>query len=977
MTLLTPEKLDPTVEQPLLETEPDSSDTSAPVAGAPTDIEVDAPIRAGFTWAAALLTATAAAWLAGSLFQDPWLPRLLAVGGGLLGVCIVGAASRGSRGAALAYFVVPAAAIAGAVATAPVARGGTSNLPNLVREALATGGLLHAPLPFDPGWRFLLVVTYAVLGAAALGLALARNRATLAVIVPLPFVVGGALLQPPGLEVQSSSVAVALVVGALALCQGASIAAGTELGSAFELRRLARGVGILVVLLAAIAALSHADFLFPATKKDQIIPPRKPPVVPLGKDRELFQVQALQPGPWRVGALDSFDGAFWLLPAFDPTAQVEVKEGKLPEAPTVPATERSTFVVRDLSGRNLPIPGGAARLSGTGATVVVDPATGVPALKTRVQPGFRYVIESEPAPSAASLAVAPPAPADFTQRYTALPPAPPAVQKLVGGAPPGAFDRLAYLRAALYKNVIAKGSGQPIGITPDRVAAMLKPDTTATPYEIVAAEAMLARWAGVPARIGFGYYSGDVTSTGSYSVHPRNGAAWLEAYFTGHGWVPLVGTPPRAEGSSSSQQKQNRPDVQQSKRSGVAIFTLVKTPSLRFLFDLIRFWAAIAAAIATGLLLLFAVWPMLCKWRRSSRRHAWGQRYGPRAAALAAYAELRDRCHDLHLGDQSDTPLEFVGRFEPDAEHAELAWLMTRLLWGDLRRDARAVDASEAESMTQSVMRRIAQEQPPINNVLGRLARASLREPWNAETPNFWPVLRVRRALAALRRGVTAPWRVLRVAVLRRPVPVAPAVLVVVALLAGCGSNDAKIAYGPKRPVAKPLDRIVPEKGSLAGLTFTREAKAEQIIAKAGSQSLVSQGRVWAMRSGSILQGTVQELVLKPNEVKHPLEAMDKLTSSIGSFGAALRFGPYQVLRIKRLGDVVYIWIPPNRDSFVLYVFRKEYEAPQTALRALLGYATGFTLTSVPEPTEPTPTASPAAAVTLQPTESPTAEATP
>jgi hypothetical protein len=971
MTILTPEQAPVELDETTL-----SPDETAPPAVVPDSEHPDVVIRAGFTSAAALLTSLAAAWLAGSLFQDPWLPRLLALGGAVLGVAIVAAASRGSRSAVLAYLVVPAAAVAGAIATAPVARGGTSNLPNLVREALRAGGLLHAPLPFDPGWRFLLVVTPAVLGAAALGLALARNRAALAVVVPLPFIVGGALLQPPGLEVLSSSVAVALVVGALALCQGASLAAGTELGSAFELRRLSRGLGILVVLVLAIVALSHADFLFPATKKDQIIPPRKPPVVPLEKDRELFQVQALQPGPWRVGALDSFDGEYWLLPAYDPTAQAEVKDGKLPEAPVAPATERSTFTVKDLSGRNLPIPGGAAKLSGTGATIMVDPATGVPALKSRVQPGFHYTISAEPPPSAATLATAPPAAPDFVRRFTQLPPAPPAVQKLIGGAPSGAFERLAYLRAALYKDVIAKGSGQPVRITADRVAEMLHPDTTATPYEIVAAEAMLARWAGVPARIGFGYYSGDVTNSGSYSVHPRNGAAWLEAYFSGHGWVPLVGTPPRAEGSSSSSQKQNRPDVQQSKRYGVAIFTLVRAPSYRYLFDLVRFWAGIALAVLAGLFLLFAAWPLLCKWRRSSRRHAWGTRHGPRAAALAAYAELRDRCHDLHIGAAADTPLEFVARFEPDPEHTELAWLMTRLLWGDLRRDARAVDAREAESMVSSVARRIAQEQPPVNNVLGRLARASLRQPWNDEVPNVWPVLRVRRIVATARRWATAPLRVFRASVLRRPAPVAPVLVLLVALLAGCGGGGTTVLYGPKHPPAVPLDRVVPEQGSLAGLTFTREAKAEQIIAKAGSRSLVRLGRVWAMRSGTILQGTVQELVLKPGEVKHPLEAMPQLESSIGAFPATIVLGPYHLVRIKRLGDVVYIWIPPGRDAFLLYVFRKEFERPQTVLRALLGYETGFTLPVVPEPTPPSPqptaTASPSA---LTPSGNP--EATP
>ena len=62
-----------------------------------------------------------------------------------------------------------------------------------------------------------------------------------------------------------------------------------------------------------------------------------------------------------------------------------------------------------------------------------------------------------------------------------------------------------------------------------------------------------------------------------------------------------------------------------------------------------------------------------------------------------AYCELRDRMIDLALPGRGTTPLELVELVEEDEEHAELAWLVTRGLWGDLRSgltDARRRDGA-------------------------------------------------------------------------------------------------------------------------------------------------------------------------------------------------------------------------------------------------------------------------------------------
>ena len=56
------------------------------------------------------------------------------------------------------------------------------------------------------------------------------------------------------------------------------------------------------------------------------------------------------------------------------------------------------------------------------------------------------------------------------------------------------------------------GQGVPVSIPPSRVDELLT-NLEATPYEIVATQAMLARWIGVPSRIAFGFDGGEVVGT--------------------------------------------------------------------------------------------------------------------------------------------------------------------------------------------------------------------------------------------------------------------------------------------------------------------------------------------------------------------------------------------------------------------------------------------------------------------------------
>jgi hypothetical protein len=269
----------------------------------------------------------------------------------------------------------------------------------------------------------------------------------------------------------------------------------------------------------------------------------------------------------------------------------------------------------------------------------------------------------------------------------------------------------------------------------------------ASPYQIVAGQVMLARWAGIPARIGFGFYSGqDVKGVDEY--YPVAGAAWLEAYFQNYGWVPIIGTPLKAQPNLSKAQKHKA--AQQAPQLALSLEIPVQELSIQLLYQIVRYWAVRVAGVGIPLVLLVLVYPAFFKTLRRRRRRRWAARVGPVGRIAVAYANFRERCYDLNIGDPRETPLEFCSAIAADPEHEELAWLVTRVLWGDLRRDLRIEHVVEAEEMAKSVAKRVSGEQPMLNRVVGAVTRTSLRDPWSQELPNFWPRRRLRLHRPAL-----------------------------------------------------------------------------------------------------------------------------------------------------------------------------------------------------------------------------------
>ena len=881
------------------------------------------PAGAGMTCLAALLATAAFGWIAGSIFSGG-LARVVGLLGAAYGVGVVALSTRSRRPSLVQYAGAAGAVVLGALLVLPDAGGGTS-LPSLVVEAVRGGGLGMPPVAFDPGWRFLLLVACALLGEAAAGLALGLDRPRVSAVVVLPLVVGAALLQPPGGEVTGTLVALLLLVGSLTVSLGADTAGEGTAGRGFELRRLARGAAGLAVLGGLLAGTAQLGFLFPKSSAEQVVPPMRPQLPPPTPDRVLFTVQSERPVTWRLGTLDVYRDPAWLTPPFDTSRLVPLPPtGDIPtggeQDSRGPLTSDKTFTARftleDSAGKTLPVLAGAVRLTG-GPAVDYDPRTqSIRVPGTRPRSGTTYEVRAVVPPTGQELAAAtPPGPAQ--QEFLSVPPAPVEVTELLAQAPEGAFARLQFVRRAYFAKVEAAGAGEPVDVPPARVVELLS-GKPGTPYEITAAEVLLARWAGVPARIGYGYFGGEARS-GRVEVRPRHGATWLEAWFGGSGWVPIVGTPPRARVTLNDDQQNGDPSVQASRELALVTYVPVRQQTVQLLYTVVRYYVLAALPFLLGGALLLFFLPAGVKALRRAARGRRALRLGRQARIAAAYAELRDTATDLSIGTPAMTPVEFADAVAPDAEHRELAWLVTRALWGDLARDLQDEDVVAAETMARSVAKRLRTAQPGFSRAAALASRASLAQPWTRELPALWPERSTRR------------WP-------PRPVPVAVALAVVLVAglaLAGTRDDDAPAPSGPALP-----ERIAP--ATLAGLRFVPEPEAQQAYRATGSTSLAVDGRVFSIRQGDVVQGSLQVAGFVPDVDARSRRVREQVLDGLGSGRfAPARIGEERVYRLRLPEQTLLLAFARDGRSFSLMVTRAAFRDADRVFASLLAYRRG------------------------------------
>jgi hypothetical protein len=688
--------------------------------------------------AAAALSMVSAAIMVGGVFLGV-SPRIDAAFAGLLGIALGVGASR-LRKPLLLYAAMFAGLFAiGLLAMLPYGPEHLGSLRTDVTHAVSSGKLLRPPADYNAGWAAVVGWIMGVVGFAAAWTATVVRRPSLAVLIPLPLTAIAGISLPAADQVATGIAAVAvfgLALGVLASAQLGASESGLPLR--YELRRAGAGLAFMAVVTVALYGAAQSDLLFPHPAYDPTHHPEKPNTAPLSAvpDKVLFEVSNTHvSGPWVLGELDEYDGSDWRLPAF---ADTQDRLHSIPSNGIVDKTlqpgAKATFTIRGLTGAVLPGLPNVVAINFTGPVLKYDSRMGTIRLfEGQFESGYTYEVAAATVDIGQLTALGNDLtiPADV-RHFEAVPPAPPAVRDLIGRAPTTSkFAQFDWLRHWVLDNVVASGAGAPVSIPPDRVQQIIS-KKQGSPYEIVATQALLARWIGLPSRIGYGF-DGGVKVGDNLEVHPRNGSSFPEVYLPSFGWVPVVGVPSHARAQQGNQPTQTNVNVLPSNDISVQVYIPEVTRTEPSLVDTLRPAAllVVAALLIAGLLYLAI--PVIAKALRRRRRRAAAAGLGHRAQIALAYTEWRDLAADFGYAYASDTPLMFAERFVADNDHRQFAWLVTRALWGDLGERLTPEMVATAENLSASLRRRLSQARPITVRAVALFSWRSLRRPYDAD----------------------------------------------------------------------------------------------------------------------------------------------------------------------------------------------------------------------------------------------------
>lgn len=670
----------------------------------------------------------AAAVMSGGVFVGI-SPRIWAALAGIAGVALAVLANRQRRALLVNITLLVGVFVVGLLVVLPTGIGNVFDLAGWVARDIATGEVIRPPAQFTPGWRAILAWLMSGIGVTAGWAAIELRRPGLALMVPVPVVAIAAISVPDSDQLASGVASLILFALGLGLLSSTGAAGDEAPPLGYELRRAARALPLIAVVTVALFLLAQLNILFPQPLYDPAQEAQKPKTVPLSEveDRVLFTVDANFTGPWRIGHLDVYDGADWRLPPFAESELDDVpKSGVVDEE--LRAGVRAAFEIKGLSGAVLPSLPNTVGIVAEGPRLAYDSRTGnIRLAQGQFEPGLRYTVVAARIPAVEELSRVSGTIPRGVRKFLEIQEAPGAVTDLLRRAPTtSAWEKLDFLRQTLLKTVVASGEGTPVSVSSSRVQDMLAGSKEATPFEIVAAQAMLARWAGIPSRIGYGFDGGDKVGE-LLEVRPRHGATWLEVYFPGFKWLPVVGTPQQAKFNVSNSPQQTSTDIAPSEQASVQIYVPVITPPQSILVDQIRDAFLIAIPVILGLLILYYTYPALTKALRRSRVRAWARQRGPAERIAVAYSEWRDLATDFGYRYHSDTPLMFLDRVVEDEEHQQLAWLVTRAFWGDLRGAITSEEALAAEELARTLRRRMSQAHSWTLRFVAVVSRLSLK----------------------------------------------------------------------------------------------------------------------------------------------------------------------------------------------------------------------------------------------------------
>ncbi|MEU2349309.1 DUF3488 and transglutaminase-like domain-containing protein [Modestobacter sp. NPDC049651] len=371
------------------------------------------------------------------------------------------------------------------------------------------------------------------------------------------------------------------------------------------------------------------------------------------------------PGYLRAVALDDYTDGGWRMGRLD--GDQSIAGPGLLQQPVDQGSYRSiteTVQVVEHDDQFLPVPYGPlrVRMQGGGAAWRYDPDTGTIFGRGQTTAGKTYTVSAaEPTPSPEALAAAPePSPGDrFTRRFTQVPPLAPEVTDLVdeltdpGQSP---YERV----MGIYDYLTDRSNGFTYslstspGTSGDQLVDFLR-NKRGYCEQYAGSMAVLVRAAGVPARVVLGYTAGEKRGDDRV-ISTSDAHAWVEAFFSGIGWVPFDPTPiadgraatlawaPRAD---SAQPMTSTPDTADAPAQEPAPAPAqlpeeqdyVPLPTAQAVQDETPTGWLVAAAL-TGVVLVLALTPALVRRRQRARRLAEG-------SPGALWDELLARLTDL------------------------------------------------------------------------------------------------------------------------------------------------------------------------------------------------------------------------------------------------------------------------------------------------------------------------------------------
>ncbi|MDQ6650102.1 MAG: DUF3488 and transglutaminase-like domain-containing protein, partial [Actinomycetota bacterium] len=414
------------------------------------------------------------------------------------------------------------------------------------------------------------------------------------------------------------------------------------------------------------------------------------------------------PGYLRVTALDQFDGRSWSQsPLHAPTTQRIADGLPVPQglSAAVPAPQfRTTVRAGSLSVSWLPLYYPARKVSAHGDWRYDLRSRTVFSTHADTRDLTYSFTSAAPQPTRELLETATAYDPEVIP-YTATPGTlSPRIRQLVASVTAGArtpYQKAVALQAYFHGPDFSYDLTVPRGTSDDDLVNFLE-GKRGYCEQYAAAMAIMARVAGLPARVAIGFTRGTKTGTGSYTVTTHDAHAWPEIYFAGVGWLQFEPTP-RGDGQAVAPAYSNPPPLPASATGGddeTGIPT-VDPGGEPFSVGAHRSplepteGAGSDSALAAGqlaragppwlpiglvlLVLLAALAPAVTAW--VTRRRRWVQARTPAEAATAAWADVFDRAADLgYRPEPSDTPRTAADRLVRQSGLAPVASAAVRLL---------------------------------------------------------------------------------------------------------------------------------------------------------------------------------------------------------------------------------------------------------------------------------------------------------